>query len=118
MQEALIALVVIANTVFVGCGLALMFKYFPKISHSQVHRATTKQHMEVSAALMDADGTARMAQEAEETAREQDKPLGVTNDMFAAARELAIEEGCTIDDALLTLQAEAGGFPNAPRGTA
>lgn len=117
MQEALIALVVIANTVFVGCGLALMFKHFPKISHSQVHRATTKQHMEVSAALLDSEGTGSLARQAEHDAKEPEKPLGVTNDMFAAARELAIEEGCTIDDALLTLQAEDG-YPSPPRGTA
>lgn len=114
MQEYLIGFLVLVNTGLLGFLMLGLFKFFPKISHSQVHRASTKQLMETDAARRDPSVAAQIAAEAADQAKDPEKPFGITADQWQRAREMAELEGCGIDDALLAVQSDEGGFD--PRG--
>lgn len=95
--------------------VVMLFMFFPRISKNQVHRAMSEMHMDVARSTMDPQVTALAAEEAEQEALE--KPFGVDSDTWESAIELSRNEGCTIDDALLTLQALPPDGDMGPRGT-
>jgi hypothetical protein len=116
MQEYLIGFLVLCNTALAGFCINALYKHFPKISHSQVHRAATKQHMELSAAAQDTTMSGMLAAQAGAEAEQMEKPFGVTNDMWQTAIQFAQEEGVTIDDALLALQSDESDRGLGPLG--
>ena len=106
MLEYLVGFLVLCNTALAGFCLSCLYKHFPKISHSQVHRAATKQHMEISAAERNSSMSGMLAARADTETVSLQKPFGITADMWETAIEFAKAEGVTVDDALLALQSD------------
>jgi hypothetical protein len=116
MYEYLVGFLVLMNSALVGFIAFSIYKNFPKISHSNVHRASTKQLMEQAAEMRSIGGIQTVAEDAGEGMQDliREKPLGVVSEHWNRALELAQLEGCTVDEALEVIQ-RGNGFD--PRGT-